>query len=82
MKDLLMKIYNEIIQYEETSIEAGKLLDEEAKQLLIPYKENFSDEDLETVKALMYNLAYEAERTGFELGVKTAVQILMEVLAK
>lgn len=82
MKDLLMKIYNEIIQYEEISIEAGKLLDEEAKQLLVHHKGNFSDEDLETVKGLMYNLAYEAEKTGFVLGVKTAVQILMEVLAK
>lgn len=82
MNELLMKCYEQVIQYENNSIELGKKLDEEAKQLLIPYKETFSDEDLETVKNLMYNLAYEAERTGFILGVKTAVQILMEVLAK
>lgn len=82
MKDLLMKIYNEIIQYEETSIELGKALDEEATKLLMSYKETFNDEDLETVKALMYNLAYEAQKTGFLLGVKTVFQILIEVLTK
>lgn len=82
MKDLLMKIYNEIIQYEETSIELGKALDEEATKLLMSYKETFNDEDSETVKALMYNLAYEAQKTGFLLGVKTVFQILIEVLTK
>lgn len=82
MNELLLKIYSEVIQYEADSIELGKTLDDEANQLLEPYKEKFGDDDLESIRALMYNLAYEAERMGYELGVKFVVQMLIELFVK
>lgn len=82
MNELLMKIYSEVIQYEEVSLALGKDLDKEANQLLEPYKEKFGADDLESIRALMYNLAYEAERVGYELGVKFVVQMLIELLVK
>lgn len=82
MSELLMKFYREVIQYEPNSIELGKILDEEANELLIPYKEKFNDDDLETIRTLMYNLAHEAERMGFVLGVKIVIQILIELFVE
>lgn len=79
MNELLMKIYREVVQYENYSIELGKVLDEEANELLVPYKEKFDADDLETIRTLMYDLSYTAEEKGFCLGVKTVIQILMEV---
>lgn len=79
MRELLMKFYQEVIQYENDSIEYGKQLDEEVTQLLIAYKERFSDEEIEIVKSLMYQLAYEAERMGYVLGVKSVIQIYLEL---
>lgn len=79
MRELLMKFYQEVIQYENDSIEFGKQLDEEAIQLLETYKEKFNAEELEVIKGLMYQLAYEAERMGYVLGVKSFVQIYLEL---
>ena len=47
MNELLMKFYQEVIQYENDSIEYGKQLDEEAIHLLEAYKEKFNDEEME-----------------------------------
>lgn len=79
MNNLLMKFYQEVIQYENDSIELGRQLDEEANQLLMSCKENFSDEEIDIIKGLMYQLAYEAEKMGYVLGVKSVVQIHLEL---
>lgn len=79
MSELLMKFYQEVIQYENDSIELGKRLDEEVSQLIEAYKEKFSDEEIEVIKGMMYQLAYEAERMGYVLGVKSVAQIYMEL---
>lgn len=77
-----MKFYDEVIQYENDSIEFGKQLDEEVTQLLVVYKEKFNDEELEMIKGLMYQLAYEAERMGYVLGVESIAQIHSELFDK
>ena len=82
MSELLTKFYEQVIQYETNSIEFGKKLDEEANRLLAFHKDKFNEEEMEVIKGLMYQLAYEAEKTGFILGIKAAIQILMEVLDK
>ena len=79
MNELLMKFYQEVIQYENDSIEYGKQLDEEAIHLLEAYKEKFNDEEMEVIKGLMYQLAYEAERMGYVLGIKSVAQIHIEL---
>ena len=79
MSELLMKFYQEVIQYENDSIEYGKQLDEEAIHLLEAYKEKFKDEEMEIIKELMYQLAYEAQRMGYVLGVKSVIQIYLEL---
>ena len=82
MNELLMKIYSEVLQYENDSIELGKMLDEEANELLVPYKEKFSENDIETIRTLMYNLSYEAERMGYIMGIKFIVQMIVELFVK
>ena len=79
MSELLMKFYQEVIQYENDSIEYGKQLDEEANHLLEAYKVKLKDEEMEIIKELMYQLAYEAQRIGYVLGVKSDIQIYLEL---
>lgn len=79
MSKLLMKFYEEVMQYENSSIEFGKKLDEEANRLLTFHKDKFNEEEMEVIKGLMYQLAYEAEKTGYILGVKSAIQIYSEL---
>lgn len=77
-----MKFYQEVMQYENDSIELGKMLDNEAILLLDQYKETFNSDDLEIIRTLMYELAYEAEKAGYMLGVKSVIHIIAELYAK
>lgn len=79
MNDLLMKFYQEVIQYENESIELGKQLDNELVELLKPHEDKFNDDDIETIKALMYQFAYEAEECGFLLGVRSIAHLMTEI---
>ena len=79
MNELLMKFYRDVIQYERESIELGKQLDDELVELLKPYEDKFNDEDMETIKALMYQFAYEAEECGFLLGVRSIAHLITEI---
>jgi len=80
MDDLLLKFYNTVIQYENDSIQLGNELDAEVTKLLSQYQDKFSDEERELIKGLMYQLMYEAQRTGYVLGVKSSIQIYIELL--
>ncbi len=80
MDDLLMKFYNTVILYENDSIHLGNALDDEVLKLLSPYQDKFTDEEKEIIKGLMYQLIYEAQRTGYILGIKAVMQIYTELL--
>lgn len=80
MDDLLLKFYNTVIQYENDSIQLGNELDAEVIKLLSQYQDKFSDEERELIKGLMYQLMYEAQRTGYVLGVKSIIQVYIELL--
>lgn len=80
MEDLLMKFYNTVIQYENDSIQLGNELDAEVTRLLSQYQNIFTDEERELIKGLMYQLMYEAQRTGYMLGVKSIIQVYIELL--
>ena len=80
MNDLLLKFYNTVIQYENDSIQLGNKLDAEVSKLLLQYQDKFSDEERELIKGLMYQLMYEAQRTGYVLGVKSSIQVYIELL--
>lgn len=46
-------------------------------KLIEPYKEQFSDKQLEEIKDLMYGTALIAEQEGFQLGITYAVKLLV-----
>lgn len=75
-----MKFYNTVIQYENDSIQLGNELDAEVTRLLSQYQNIFTDEERELIKGLMYQLMYEAQRTGYMLGVKSIIQVYIELL--
>lgn len=77
MKELLKKIFNNVISQEEDAIKILKHVDEEIDKLIEPYKEQFSDEQLEEIKDLMYGTALIAEQEGFQLGIFYAIKLLL-----
>lgn len=80
MNDLLKKIYSEILIYEEDIISINKSTDEKVAELTAPYQQKLSDDEMEQLKSLLYAISLSAEQTGFEVGVRFAVQLLIKLL--
>ena len=80
MNELLKKIYENVIAYEDDTLEIGKALDKQVNELLEPYKNQFNEKDMETIRQLMYAILLKAEQEGFQLGVKYSVQMIFKLL--
>lgn len=80
MKDLLKKIYNDVLVYEHDFVEANKQVDKEINQLAEPYAKQLSDNEREKLNELLSAVTLTAEQTGFENGVRFAVKTLHTLL--
>ena len=80
MKDLLSKIYDYVVNYEDDSIKLGSKFDVEVKKAIEPLKESMTAEELERIKGIVYSTAYTAEKNGFYLGIRTALTMCVEAM--
>lgn len=80
MKDLLSKIYDYVINYEDDSIKLGSKFDVEVKKAIEPLKESMTAEEMERIKEIVYATAYTAEKNGFYLGIRTALTMFVEAM--
>ena len=80
MKELLMKIYNSILVYEDDVVNVSKVIDDEINLLVEPYQTRLSDDELETLKDLLSSTALTAEQTGFEVGMRFAIKLIFSLL--
>lgn len=81
MKELLMKIYNSVLVYEDDVINVSKVVDDEINLLVEPYQTRLSDDELETLKDLLSSTALIAEQTGFEVGMRFAIKLIFSLLS-
>lgn len=79
MNDLLKKIYDTIICYEDETIYLGKELDKEVNRLVQPYQNLYSEQEMEDLKSKLYSISIQSERAGFILGVKWMMKLLLEI---
>lgn len=80
MNELLKKIYEEVICYEEDMLKAGKQIDMEINKLIEIYTDQLDEKTLEIVKTLMHQISFASEQTGFWLGVKYTMKWLFKQL--
>ena len=79
MNDLLKKIYDTMICYDDETINVGKELDEEVNRLVQPYQNLYSEQEMEELKSKLYSISIQSERAGFILGVKWMMKLLLEI---
>lgn len=82
MNELLKKIYENVIYYETDVLQTGRELDKEIENLINEYADQLDEEGMEIAKTLMYQTALLSEQTGFCLGVKYTVKLLIELLSE
>lgn len=75
MNNLLERIYQEIIYYEEDTVRMENEIAGEIDAMAAPYHDDFSEEQLAAVKAVIYETAFIAETKAFWLGVRYAFRL-------
>ena len=80
--NLLKKIFDDVICYEEEAMEIRRSIEDEVKRLITPYVSKMDEKEKESFEDMCYDISYYAELGGFRLGLKYAVKILTEILKK
>ena len=78
MQDLIGKMYDKVVATSDESIELGKRLDDIVEETIAPLHETMDEDEVETVKEMIYEILYVAEKDGFRLGVHTALKFISE----
>ena len=78
MEGLLGRIFDSVVSGSDESIEFGKKFDEEVSEIIKPLTELMDENEVETIRELIYESAYYAEKHGFYEGVHTAIRFLAE----
>ena len=78
MQDLIGKMYDNIVATSDDSIALGKRLDEVVEETIAPLHETMGEDEVETIKEMIYEILYVAEKDGFRLGVYTALKFMSE----
>ena len=78
--NLLKKIFDDVIAYEEEAVRIRSGIEDEVKKLMNPYVSKMDGKEREAFEDMCYDISYFAELGGFRLGMKYAVKILTEIL--
>ena len=81
MNELLKKIYESVIYYEKDTVKMGSHVDVEIHKLIEQYADQLPSSDMEKIKSLLFQTALTAEQEGFQLGLKYALKILVDLLS-
>ena len=80
MQELLRKIYDTVILYEEGTINKGIIIDDKINSLAKSYQNRLTALEQEELKTILHEVALFSEREGFILSAQYTVKILTEVL--
>ena len=80
MEELLSKIYDKVVFYEQLGIQYGNEYDCKVEELVEPLKATKSESDIEEIKELIYAASYDAEKYGFMLGVRFMAKFMVEAM--
>ncbi len=80
MKELLKRIFNDVISREDDSFAANKYIDSKIQEIVDDYKEKLNEDELEELRGLLYHVALISEQEGFLLGMKYLFKFAIALL--
>ena len=80
MEELLSKIYDKVVFYEQEYTKLFSEYDCKVEELVEPLKTTKSESDIEEIKELIYAASYDAEKYGFMLGVRFMAKFVAEAM--
>ena len=79
MRELLKRIFTDIISQEDDSYTANKYIDSKIQEIADSYNEKFSEAEVEQLRGELYQIAFIAEQEGFLLGMKYLFKIAVSL---
>ena len=77
MTELFIEIFNIILERDENAKEMQNRVNMEIERMLIPYKNELTEEEKEKVYTFLYDVAYISEREAVLYGVKLMMRLFL-----
>lgn len=81
MNELLKRIFTDVISREDDSFATDKYIDSRVQEIVDNYSKKVSDEELEELRGLLYQVALIAEQEGFVLGMRYLLKMIISLLS-
>lgn len=79
MTDLLKRIYNDILVWEENTVKIDRKVSEKINEITDRYSGQLTPDKLEMLKDILYEVAFTAEHAGLKIGMKFILELLYSV---
>ena len=79
MSELLIEIYTHLMERDSNAIKMQNTVNTEMEKMLVPYKNNLTEEEKEKMYSFLYDVLYTAEREGTMYGIKLMLKLLLEL---
>ncbi len=79
MEDLFKKIYKNVIYYEDEAIHMDKEINKKIEKYINLYENKLTKSEKEQLKSILYKISYDAEESGFYLGIKYCIKTFIEI---
>lgn len=77
MKELLVEIFNHLLERDEDAKEMQNRVNLEIERMLTPYKDKFTEEEKEKAYTFLYDVAYISEREAMLYGIKLMMKLFL-----
>ena len=77
MKELWTEIYNILMEQDESAKQMQNKVNLEIERMLIPYKNELTEEEKEKAYTMFYDIAYTAEREAVLYGIKIMMRLFL-----
>lgn len=79
MSDLWLEIYSHLMERDEEALRMQHIITMEMERLLIPYKSQLTEEELEKLHYLLYDVINVAQKEAMLYGMKFMMKFLLEL---
>lgn len=79
MSDLWLEIYSHLMERDEEALRMQHIITTEMERLLIPYKSQLTEEELEKLHYLLYDVINVAQKEAMLYGMKFIMKFLLEL---
>lgn len=79
MSNLLVEIFSYLMEKDVDALEMQNKVNLEMERMLVPYKDDLSEEEKEKMYDFLYDLVYVAEREAILYGIKFMIKLFLKL---